>query len=462
MIKNIILVSVAVFAAAYSQTSLSAAPYPGWTQAGLNSTGQMTWFGPGRQTLSTAAAGNAIWSTAMSGGGAIVNSSANLAMGSSKVLVAVKGTASAAAVFGTVKAIMGGPVGIAITALTVAPAVIDWLKVKDIRFAPVVPATGEQFERRVAGCTDNCQQTAYAPEGPWYGSDAAACTAFAATFPLERGTYPAIVNPNIPRCTPTYFIDGIYYDQSFRGFYRRIAPPTADSWTPASIEQIRADMEANPLKPQVVESVIAAGGQVPIAYAPDSVSGPASVSAPAVVSRTTSGDVTTTSTSQTKTDITYGVAPSPVDGKPVPTVTGSTNTTIVTTTVNNVTGATTTTNSTVNNPIAPEPEVETASDSALPEQPKLYKKRYPDGIIGVYRDQRDVMAASPLFTLAAKLMPTVGSSGACPRMPINLTFSSWANFGVKDVAPPCEVWDWGKAICIVSACLLARRLIFGG
>lgn len=104
-----------------------------------------------------------------------------------------------------------------------------------------------------------------------------------------------------------------------------------------------------------------------------------------------------------------------------------------------------------------------ATDTALPEQPKLYTKKYPDGMTGVWRDQRSAMANSPLFTLPRMLMPSsVGSGGSCPVMNVNLTFSQWANFGTKDVAPPCYVWDWGKAICIVSACLLARRLIFGG
>ena len=103
-----------------------------------------------------------------------------------------------------------------------------------------------------------------------------------------------------------------------------------------------------------------------------------------------------------------------------------------------------------------------ATDTALPLQPKLYKQKYPEGITGVWQTQRDAMANSPLFTIAKTLMPAVGLSGSCPTMPVNLNFSQWANFGTRDVAPPCQVWDWGRAICMVSACLLARRLIFGG
>lgn len=102
------------------------------------------------------------------------------------------------------------------------------------------------------------------------------------------------------------------------------------------------------------------------------------------------------------------------------------------------------------------------TDTPLPGQPKLYTRKFPNGLTGVWAAQRDLMTGTPLFNLAKGLMPTVAMSGSCPKMPINLTFSSWASFGTKDVAPPCQVWDWGKAIVIVSALLLARSLIFGG
>ena len=114
-------------------------------------------------------------------------------------------------------------------------------------------------------------------------------------------------------------------------------------------------------------------------------------------------------------------------------------------------------------PAKPEKPPETpATDTPLPAQPKLYEQKYPKGITGVWQASRDTLATSPLFTVARQLMPTVAQSGSCPSMPVNFAFSSWANFGVKDVAPPCFVWDWGRVICIVSACLVARRLIFGG
>lgn len=461
MIKNIIGVTLAVVAAAYSHVALSASPYPGWTPAGLNSNGQMTWFGPGRQTLATASTGNAIWTSAMSGGGAVVNSTANLAMGSAQVAVAVKGTVSAAAVFTTVKAIMGGPVGMAITALTVAPAFIDWLNSGKTRLAPVIPASGQQFETLSPGCSSNCVEWSWRTGNPYYPTQKIACNAYIQALP----DWPGYERRQIPwqaYCSPSYFKDGTYYEQSMPGFVDRPVAPYAGVWAPATIDEIRAQMEATPFKPAVVDAILASGGSLPIAYAPGAVTGPASIDSAPVVSKTTSGDLTTTTTTATKTALTYGLGTSPVGGSTVPTVTGTSNTTTNTTVTNNTTGAVTTSNTTVNNPITPPPETEVSSDTPLPGAPKLYKQKYPDGLAGVWRTQRDLMVATPLFTLAKGLMPSVAMSGTCPKMPVNLTFSSWANYGVKDLAPPCQVWDWGRAICIVSALLLARRLIFGG
>lgn len=128
-------------------------------------------------------------------------------------------------------------------------------------------------------------------------------------------------------------------------------------------------------------------------------------------------------------------------------------------TTNNAGDVTNTTSTTTDTNPTPE---DAATDTALPALPKLYTPKYPGGMAAVWQTQRDALSSSPLFTIAKQLMPSVSAGGNCPTMPVNLSFSTWANFGVKDVAPPCYVWDWGRAICIISACLLARRLIFGG
>lgn len=101
------------------------------------------------------------------------------------------------------------------------------------------------------------------------------------------------------------------------------------------------------------------------------------------------------------------------------------------------------------------------TDKPLPEQPKLYEPKYPDGITGVWNSKLQEIKATPLFNLAPSLLPNV-SAGSCPSWKIDLSIDGWTNAGVQDVSPPCWVWDVAKLVIIASALLLARRLIFGG
>ena len=101
-------------------------------------------------------------------------------------------------------------------------------------------------------------------------------------------------------------------------------------------------------------------------------------------------------------------------------------------------------------------------DSALPDQMKLYEPKYPDGLVGVWAVNKASLVATPLANLIGSLMPSVGTGGNCPTMNVNLNYSSWANFGTHDFAPPCAIWEFGKWVIIFSALLLARSLVFGG
>lgn len=109
----------------------------------------------------------------------------------------------------------------------------------------------------------------------------------------------------------------------------------------------------------------------------------------------------------------------------------------------------------------PEEEPE-PTDSELPPLPKLYEPKYPQGLEGVWQEQKDKLAATSLAQLAGSLMPKVTGGGSCPTWNVDLDFAGWASYGSKNVAPPCEVWDWGRMIILVSALILARALIFGG
>lgn len=101
------------------------------------------------------------------------------------------------------------------------------------------------------------------------------------------------------------------------------------------------------------------------------------------------------------------------------------------------------------------------TDKPLPDQPKLYEPKYPDGITGVWNSKIQEIKATPLFNLAPSLLPNV-SAGTCPSWKVDLSIDGWTNAGLQDVSPPCWVWDVAKLVIIASALLLARRLIFGG
>lgn len=135
----------------------------------------------------------------------------------------------------------------------------------------------------------------------------------------------------------------------------------------------------------------------------------------------------------------------------------------VTNITNNTTGETVSQETKTETPEKEEdPEDYTANDTPLPQQPKLYTPKYPNGLEGVWTQQKANLTATPLANLIGRLMPNVGSSGSCPVMNVDFTFATWADYGIRDVAPPCYVWDWGRIIILVSALLLARALIFGG
>jgi hypothetical protein len=110
------------------------------------------------------------------------------------------------------------------------------------------------------------------------------------------------------------------------------------------------------------------------------------------------------------------------------------------------------------------PPAEAASvDTPLPAQPKLYERKFPNGLVGVWTTRKAELSASPLLSLASTLMPSIAPTGTCPVWMLDLNFAGtpW-QFGAYDVAPACDLWKVAAAIVIVSALLLARALVFGG
>lgn len=456
--KQLFAITLAVFTYAYSQVALAGAVGP-WL-GNLNPAGAMVYYGSNAYSKAQSGLGRR-WNpdlVASLGTDVSIAQKVILPAGSGAINTTLSGLIKPAGVIGAVGSVLGGPVGLAFATLAVLPGVLDWLLAADARPAP--PGSATPFERKDDGITYRTNDY-YNTIGstPKLSCEAAAHKQFGPSVYVgieDQG------GGNI-KCQ-VYLQSGYPY---FTFYVTALQSAGAGNWVPALFPDFSQKLSGVPVTTKLINDLLDAGYKFPLDGA--TASGPAQVAPPDVVeitqSQSSTGDsLTTTKKTSEKTDVTYSNAPDPVTGQTVPTVTASTSTSVTTNVFNNTTNtAVSNTTTTANKPETPLAPADPAADTALPGQPKLYTKKYPDGITGVWRTQKDLMANSPLFTLSRQLMPSsVGSSGSCPSMPVNLNFAQWANFGVKDVAPPCQVWDWGRAICIVSACLLARRLIFGG
>jgi len=100
-------------------------------------------------------------------------------------------------------------------------------------------------------------------------------------------------------------------------------------------------------------------------------------------------------------------------------------------------------------------------NTPLGDIPKLYDRKYPNGIKGIWETKSASLKQTSLFTFVDSMMPKY-SSGSCPSWHVDLDLAGWANFGTADLSPSCDLWAFAKIVIIISALLLARALIFGG
>lgn len=169
---------------------------------------------------------------------------------------------------------------------------------------------------------------------------------------------------------------------------------------------------------------------------------------------------TTTTTAHNKYNpapLTSGSSGSPASGPSMETTQKTTTTTTITNNFTNITNIVNET--TTEKDEAPE---EAPTDTPFSDLPELYKQKYPDGLIGVLRTQTAAMKATPLFQLPVQLMGDLPQTGQCPSWQLDLSLASWASFGTYNVGADCAIWDFAGWVIVISACILARQLIFGG
>lgn len=118
--------------------------------------------------------------------------------------------------------------------------------------------------------------------------------------------------------------------------------------------------------------------------------------------------------------------------------------------------------------IGPAPETPGDDDTATPPQdpampgvPTLYERKYPDGLAGVWSSRSAQLQQGPLWAFLGALVPSGIGDGGCP----SFSLPSASVLGIDVGGPievPCGVWTFVRLVMIISALLLARRLVFGG
>lgn len=99
----------------------------------------------------------------------------------------------------------------------------------------------------------------------------------------------------------------------------------------------------------------------------------------------------------------------------------------------------------------------------MPEVTGLWTKKYPDGLSKVVSDRIAEMKTSGVGSLVQKLVPSnLPSGGVCPTYSFNMSIGPHMAYGSGILNMPCGVWDFVRIVMLVSAALLARRLVFGG
>ena len=269
----------------------------------------------------------------------------------------------------------------------------------------------------------------------------------------------------VPRTHPQF---GAYGDLDFGLRNRQVVQqPTEPSYRPMSAQdaadRIAAKIPESNILPDIAREILESGGDI---ESTESVTGP--TSAPGTEPSSTTSTIsaadptpsnpnarsTTTTTTNTTNNYTYNYNNNTINRTDKETKTECKTTT-------SGAGVTTGPTCTATDTETADKDDGQANDTPLGDLPKLYERKYPEGITGVWQQKSAALKASPIFTLAASLMPTV-NAGQCPTFTVPLEFASWASYGNGDFSPPCSVWAFGRIVIIVSALLLARSLVFGG
>lgn len=284
---------------------------------------------------------------------------------------------------------------------------------------------------------------------------------------------------NIDASLTTYVYDSVelinWTTQTVHAWFRSISPPFAkvtiyirfggsapvEETRPATDQELEdaiyGELVSRGMGSDLARRLIEAGyTPTPDGHEAD---GPTTIPGETTTTTTTSPAGTTTTTTNTTNNLTY-----------------NTNTTNNTTTIT----ITQTTTTTTTNPDGtqtestetkqpqpgereePEQYSLTYSPSSLPEVPDFYEQKYPDGFAGEWDGFKQRIDGSSLANFMRSLTNGIPSGGECPSWSLTFNFGAMGNFGTMVMQPPCIIWPFIKAVMILSALFVARRLVIGG
>lgn len=264
-------------------------------------------------------------------------------------------------------------------------------------------------------------------EGPWAGNNGGTCFAVKTAswaytaVGYNPGTCPPLGEDRV--ATDAELEDAIYVELVARGMGSDLARRLIEAGYNPQVDSIDID-------------------------------GPSSIPGGTSTTTTTGPNGTTTSTTNTTHNVTYNTTNN------ISTVTITTSTT---TTAPD--GTTTTTTETPPEGEQAEEEEQYSLDYSKPqalEVPDFYEQQYPDGFSGEWQGFSDRVAASSLAGFMGSLSNGVPAGGECPSWSFNLNMGPMGNFGTFALQPPCIIWPFIKALLILTALFVARRMVVGG
>lgn len=102
----------------------------------------------------------------------------------------------------------------------------------------------------------------------------------------------------------------------------------------------------------------------------------------------------------------------------------------------------------------------TYDDPPFEAVPNLYDQKYDQGIKGVWDKKWPELQETGFMQSINKLIPSIGG-GTCPRFEVGMDAGDWFSFGNQLINVPCWVFEAIRAIVMILAAFLARKIIWG-